>query len=102
MSILPYYDLETADYGSTGWNSIFSSNFQKIDDALHTISGTASGTGGDLDTHKTSSDHDTRYYTEDEVDNLFATTVSGWSGSIPTVSGTITVANGLITDYTAF
>ena len=67
-----------------------------VDNALTTLSGLQDSA---LDTHKSSSDHDGRYYTEDEVDTLIATTVSGWTGSIPTISGTITVVNGLITNY---
>lgn len=44
---------------------------------------TISGTlSGALDTHKTSSDHDSRYYTETEVDSLFTTTSGTLQGNI--------------------
>ena len=34
MSILSPTNLETADYGTVGWNAIYSSNFQKLNDYL--------------------------------------------------------------------
>lgn len=37
MAILSPTNLETADYGTTGWNAIYSSNFQKINNYLARI-----------------------------------------------------------------
>ena len=34
MSVLSPSNLETADYGTSGWNAIYSSNFQKLNDYL--------------------------------------------------------------------
>ena len=34
MSVLSPSNLETADYGTSGWNNIYSSNFQKLNDYL--------------------------------------------------------------------
>lgn len=36
MTILDKYEVETIDYGTTGWNGIHSSNMQKLEDHLHT------------------------------------------------------------------
>lgn len=99
MSFTTYYDLEKFSHGTEGWNAAYSTNWDKIDTALNTISGTAGGADADLTTHKSSSDHDGRYYTESEVDALIAAvTVSGISGwADDGVNFRLTFTDGIIT-----
>jgi hypothetical protein len=52
-------------------------------------------TQAELDTHKGSSDHDGRYYTEAEVDALIAAVSAPAGGSDITSSGVVTVMHGM-------
>lgn len=122
MGQTTHYELQLFDFSGTGWNGAYSSNFERIDDLIYDVATTASGADGDLETHKSADDHtiyakadgsrgfsstvsgvdpvdDDDLATKGYVDDEISTTVSGWTGSIPTISGTITVNNGLITNY---
>ena len=122
MAFTDNYSLETFDYGTTGWNGAYSSNFEKLDDLLYDISTTASGSEGDLETHKSADDHTiypkvdgsrgftatvsgvdpvdsddlaTKNYVDTEVTTVTASGISGWADD-----GTnfrLTFTNGIIT-----
>ena len=89
------YNFNSYTYSETGMNQMLDTDWSKLDTELYTLSGTIT-TNSDHGNLSGLTDDDHSQYTKADGTRYFDT---GWSGSIPTASGTMTVVSGVITNY---